>query len=87
MGGKGGRSSDEYLADLVESGGEPASLVVISPKEPKVTWISKAEGTREDGELDDLAGEIVGDTLNGDLVEAQGLDFGRKIGEHPHNRS
>ena len=69
-GGKGGRSSDEYLADLVESGGEPASSVVVNPKEPTVKWISKAEGTRDDGELDDVAAEIVGDTLNGDLVKA-----------------
>jgi hypothetical protein len=28
-GSRGGRSSDDYLADLVESGGEPASAVVI----------------------------------------------------------
>jgi hypothetical protein len=69
VGGKGGRSSDQYLADLVESGGEPASSVVVSPK-PKVTWVSKVDGTREDGELDDLAAEIVGDTLSGDLVKA-----------------
>jgi hypothetical protein len=69
-GGKGGRSSDEYLADLVESGGEPASAVAINPKEPTVTWISKAEGTREEGELEDLAAEIAGDTLHGELVKA-----------------
>ncbi len=67
---RGGRSSDDYLADLVESGGEPASLVVVSPKEPEVKWISRAERTREEDELVDLAAEIVGDTLTGDLVKA-----------------
>ena len=67
---RGGRSSDDYLADLVESGGEPASPIVVSPKEPEVKWISRAEGTREDDELDDLAAEIVGDTLTGDMVKA-----------------
>ena len=69
-GNKGGRSSDDYLADLVESGGEPASLIVVNPKEPTVTWISKVDGTREDGELEDLAAEIVGDTLHSELVKA-----------------
>jgi hypothetical protein len=69
-GGKGGRSSDDYLADLVESGGDAVSAVIVSPKEPTVKWISKAEGTREEDELKDLAAEIVGDTLNGELVKA-----------------
>jgi hypothetical protein len=69
-GGKGGRSSDAYLADLVESGGEPATSVAINPREPTVKWVSKAEGTRADDELDDVAAEIVGDALNGDLVKA-----------------
>ena len=31
---------------------------------------ARAEKTREEGELDDLAAEIVGDTLTGDLVKA-----------------
>lgn len=69
-GGKGGRSSDEYLADLVEAGGETASPVAVSTKEPTVKWVSKADGTREEDELKDLAAEIVGDALNGDLVKA-----------------
>jgi hypothetical protein len=69
-GSRGGRSSDEYLADLVESGGEPVRPVVVSPKEPEVKWISRADGTREEGELDDLAAEIVGDTLTGEIVKA-----------------
>jgi hypothetical protein len=67
---KGGRSSDDFLADLVETDGEPVSPVTINPKEPQIIWISKAEGSRADGELDDLAAEIVGDTLNGDIVKA-----------------
>jgi len=71
VGGKrGGRSSDDYLADLVETGGVTVSPVVISPKEPTVKWVSRAEGTREEGEMDDLAAEIVGDTLAGDMVKA-----------------
>jgi hypothetical protein len=69
-GRKGSRSSDEYLADLVETGGETVSPITVNPKEPGVRWISKADGSREDGELDDLAAEIVGDTLSGDLVKA-----------------
>jgi hypothetical protein len=46
------------------------SAVIVSPKEPLVRWVSKADGTREEGELDDLAAEIVGDTLNGDIIKA-----------------
>jgi hypothetical protein len=46
-GGKGGRSIDDYLADLVEVGGDPVTPVMANPKEPTVKWISKAEGTRE----------------------------------------
>jgi hypothetical protein len=69
-GHRGGRSSDDYLADLVESGGEPVSPVVVSTKEPSVKWVSHADGTREEGEMEDLAAEIVGDTLSGDIVKA-----------------
>jgi hypothetical protein len=69
-GKRGGRSSDDYLADLVESGGEPASAVVVSTREPTVKWISRADSTREGGELEDLAAEIVGDTLTGELIKA-----------------
>ena len=69
-GGKGGRSSDEYLADLVEAGGHSASQVNANPKQPTVKWISKADGTREEGELDDRAAEIAGDTLTAELVKA-----------------
>jgi hypothetical protein len=69
-GSRGGRSSDDYLADLVDSGGELVTPVVVSAKEPNVVWISRADQTREEGELEDLAAEIVGDTLTGDLVKA-----------------
>jgi hypothetical protein len=69
-GHRGGRSSDDYLADLVEAGGELVSAVVVSPKEPQVKWVSRTDGTREEGELDDLAAEIVGDTLSGDIIKA-----------------
>jgi hypothetical protein len=47
-GKRGGRSSDDYLADLVESGGEPVSAVVVSTKEPAVKWVSRADQTRGD---------------------------------------
>ena len=70
VGRRGGRSSDDYLADLVESGGEAASRVVVSAKEPEVRWVSRVAGTREEGEFDDLAAGIIGDTLTSDLVKA-----------------
>jgi hypothetical protein len=44
--------------------------VVVSTKEPSVKWVSRADGTREEDEMDDVAAEIVGDTLSGDLVKA-----------------
>jgi hypothetical protein len=69
-GHRGGRSSDDYLADLVESDGETVSPVVVSTREPTVKWVSRVDGTREEDELDDLAAEIVGDTLTGDIVKA-----------------
>ena len=69
-GRRGGRSSDDYLADLVESGGEAATRLTVSPREPTVRWVSLAEGTREKDEIDDLAAEIVGDTLTGDIIKA-----------------
>lgn len=67
---KGGRASDDYLTDLVESGGESVALVSISSKEPEIKWVSRAAGTREEGELDDLAASIIGDTLSSELVKA-----------------
>jgi hypothetical protein len=42
----------------------------VSTKEPAVKWVSRVDQTREEGELEDLAAEIVGDTLAGDLVKA-----------------
>ena len=69
-GGRGGRSSDAYLADLVETNGERASAINTNPKEPVVRWVSKVDGTREGDELEDVAAEIAGDTLNSDTVKA-----------------
>jgi len=69
-GKRGGRSSNDYLADLVETGGEAVSALIANPKEPEVRWVSKADGSRGEGELDDVAAEIVGDTLASDLVKA-----------------
>jgi hypothetical protein len=73
-GGRGGRSSDDYLADLVESGGERATEVLVNPKEPVIKWVSKADGTREEGELEDLAAMIAGDPLTAEIVKAN-ADF------------
>jgi hypothetical protein len=68
-GRRGGTSSDDHLADLVEADGDLVRQVPVSTKEPSVKWISRADGTREDGELDDLAAKIVGDSLCGDMVK------------------
>jgi hypothetical protein len=73
-GGLGGRTSNDYLADLVESGGESASPVEIRPREPEVKWISLGDGTRADDELDDLAAEVVGDPLMGEIIKGN-ADF------------
>src|SRR5262249_58997812 len=62
--------SDDACAHVAESGGELVSAVVVPPKEPQVKWVSRTDGTREEGELDDLAAEIVGDTLSGDIIKA-----------------
>ena len=73
-GKRGGRVSDDYLADLVESGGEPAAEVLAKPKEPIVHGVSRAEGTRGDDELEDVAAEIVGDPATGDMIKVN-ADF------------
>ncbi|MBS0304143.1 MAG: hypothetical protein JSR43_02000 [Proteobacteria bacterium] len=72
-GTRGGRSSDDYLADLVESGGEEAMPVTPAPREPEVMWVSLGAG-REQGELEDMAAEIPGDPATGDLIKAN-ADF------------
>lgn len=69
-GRKGGRASDDYLTDLVESGGEAATFVDVSFKEPEIKWVSRGAGTREEGELEDLAAGIIGDALSSSLVKA-----------------
>lgn len=66
----GGRSSDDYLADLVASDGENSSPIVTNPQAPEVKWISRSDGTREEGELDDRAAEISGDVLTSNLIKA-----------------
>jgi len=68
---RSGRSSDEYLPDLVETGGEAVSAVEVSPREPDVLWISHADGTRAEEELDARATEVVGDVLV--VLTMQGL--------------
>src|SRR3954468_19836186 len=42
-----GRSSDDYLADLVQEGGEQSETVAQTPQEPKVVWVSVEDGSRE----------------------------------------
>jgi hypothetical protein len=73
-GRRGGRTSNEYLADLVESDGEPATSVNPTPSEPIVKWISRSDDTREEEELEDLAAEIAGDALSGNIIKAN-ADF------------
>ena len=43
---------------------------MANPKEPTVVWVSKADGTREEEELEDLAAEISDGALHGDMVKA-----------------
>lgn len=70
----GGTASDDYLADLVESDGEPATPVNVKPQEPEVKWVSLADRTRAEDELDDVAAEIVGEPLDGTIIKAN-ADF------------
>jgi hypothetical protein len=81
-GGKGGRSSNDYLADLVESDGHEAVPVNAAPKEPEVMWVSLGSG-REDNEMEDLAAEIPGDPVTGEMIKAN-ADFRgyRDVVEH-----
>lgn len=72
-GPKGGRSSNDYLADLVESGGDEAESVRAEPKQPEVMWVSLGSG-REEGEMEDVAAEIPGDSATGDLIKVN-ADF------------
>jgi hypothetical protein len=71
---RAGRASDDYLADLVETSGELASPVDIKPVEPEVKWVSVMDRTRAEDELEDVAAEIVGDPLTGDIIKAN-ADF------------
>ena len=73
-GKRGGRTSNDYLADLVESGGEEVVPVTPRPNEPEVFWVSAADGTRADGEMEDKGAEIPDDPLRGKLIKAN-ADF------------
>lgn len=81
-GSRGGRSSNDYLADLVEVDGEEATPVSPTPKEPEVMWVSLGSG-READEMEDMAAEIPGDAATGQLIKAN-ADFRgyRDIVEH-----
>jgi hypothetical protein len=76
--GKSGRrsssASEEYLADLVEQGGEETIEVAVKPKEPIVRWVSRADSSREEDELEDVAAEIAGSPATGEIIKAN-ADF------------
>lgn len=70
---RGGRASDDYLADLVETGGEEAAAVSPLPKEPEIVWVTLGKG-REEGEMEDVAAEIPGDPVTGSVIKVN-ADF------------
>jgi hypothetical protein len=73
-GARGGRASDDYLADLVEAGGDSAVEIKSKPREPQIKWVSRARGDREDGEMEDLAAQIYPSPATGDLIKVN-ADF------------
>jgi len=73
-GGRGGRASDDYLAELVEEGGESAEEVRPVPKEPDVTWVSRAADTRDPEEMEDVAAQIYPNPVTGNVVKVN-ADF------------
>jgi hypothetical protein len=73
-GGRGRRATDDYLADLVQEGGEPAIEVKPVPREPQIKWVSRAKGDREEGEMEDVAAQIYPSPATGDLIKVN-ADF------------
>lgn len=73
-GHRGGRISDDYLAELVDSDGEPATSVTPPQNEPEVVWVSRSDGTREEEELEDVAAEISGDVITSNIIKVN-ADF------------
>ncbi|WP_405233597.1 ATP-binding protein [Lentisalinibacter salinarum] len=69
-GGRGGRRGDDYLAELLDSGGEPVVAVLDKPDLPSVEWVSIRNGLRAEDELIDVAAEIQGDELTGSIIKA-----------------
>lgn len=65
-----GRTSTEYLADLVEVEGDPVTEVEARPPRPDVVWVSVAAGTRERDDNDDRAAWIAGDPLTDNTIKA-----------------
>lgn len=69
-GGRGGRAGDFYALFLATRGGIPAEEV-NSPIEPKVDWVTVAEGTRTPPDLEDRAAKFLYDQnlllINGDF--------------------
>lgn len=64
----GGRASDDYLAQLADEIGEPAEPVTPRQQPPTITWISEARGQRAKGDLEDRAGDIPGNVLEGTAI-------------------
>lgn len=64
----GGRSADDYLAQLAVEMGEPAEPVKPRPAPPDTRWISTANGLRGLGELEDRAADIPGDPVKGPVI-------------------
>ena len=56
--GSGGGSADLYAA-FISQQGDPGEVVTRDSNLPKTTWISFAEGTRENGDLEDRAARYI----------------------------
>jgi hypothetical protein len=69
-GGKGGRAGDVYALFLSTRGGVPAEEVA-SPIEPERQWVTLADNTRTQGDLEDRAARFLPDQnlllINGDF--------------------
>lgn len=69
-GGRGGRAGDVYALFLATRGGVPAEEI-NSPVEPERKWLTVADGTRTNGDLEDRAARFLPDQnlllINGDF--------------------
>lgn len=65
-----GRAGNAYLSDLVDEEGDKVRKVRVPPDDLKIEWVSKDHGTRDQGTMEDIAAEIQGDVLTGNMVLA-----------------